>query len=722
MKNNFSRLLSSGKKYLAAPLMWIRTIFFILTRVPFLLVLIVIGYFGFVLNDQGMDLMVAFGMVKLLHPYVLSFIGLLIVWAGVLWYVARIILTSANLRRIVDKELPLKECLEDPECGENCSLKKDHITVSVDSHYRHSIQLMAKVIPRIMAGIPYLIFLWGYYSVNGFTGVEKMITVLILGVGHVTYLCYRTDIFRKKNQSVLQNEDRFRVEALKDPLAVIRLQSLRNTTRFIIPIVFGGSFLYAWITARSVPSLGGKPGLIILCGLIFYSLVGLFMDYIYNWLKFPFFLFLLIIMLFVALPNNNNHALRTGTDDSMSATFINERKQDSVYFKEWLEQKSKNNQLVSKGDTIPVFIMAAEGGGIRACYWTAQVLKQLHLLHPEIYRNTFAVTGASGGTVGLSFFYNYVYQQANNDMSVLKNKEFYYPLDTITGSDFLSGVTYGFLFPDLVQRAIPWPVPSFDRAKFLNQSFSSAFAEHTGRLDSNQLNILDQSVLFPYQQSSAFNYPVILYNSLFVEQGQKAIFSPYKLSETYYKDVLDILDSTKTIVPATEAMVSSARFPIITPPGLMKKSDGSKLGHLVDGGYFENTAVQTAQQTAIMIKQVSSRLNLGGKKILPVIISFRFGSGKKSAVDAIGWNYETAPVKGGINTLFRWITGANNITTLLDKDLQSIDFRLPNFKGDIIPLGWYLSDPARKLIEKYAQPSAEQIKKPLSQLNKYLLP
>lgn len=722
MKKNSSKVLSALKKYLAAPLMWIRTLFFILTRLPFLLILIVLGCFGFVLNDQGMDLMIAFGIIKPWHPYVLSFIALLIVWGGVLWYVARIILTSANLRRIVDKELPLKDCLQDPECSKNCSLKKDHITVSVDSRYHHSIQLMAKVIPRIMAGIPYIIFLWGYYSVNGFKGVEKMITVLLLGAGHVTYLCYRTDIFKKKTPPAVQSEDRFRVEELKDPIAVIRLQRLQNTTRYIIPIVFGGSFLYAWITARSVPSLGGKPGLIILCGLIFYSLVGLLMDYISNWLKFPFFLFLLVIMLFVALPYNNNHALKTTTDTSLSATFIGQRKQDSIYFKEWLEQKSKNNQLVSKGDTIPIFIMAAEGGGIRACYWTAQVLKQLHLLHPEIYKNTFAVTGASGGTVGLSFFYNYIYQQANNDISVLKKKEFYYPLDTITGSDFLSGVTYGFLFPDLMQRAIPWPVESFDRAKFLNQAFSSAFAEHTGRLDSNRLNILDQSVLAPYLQPSAFNYPVILYNSLFVEQGQKAIFTPYKLSDTYYKDVLDILDSTKVIVPATEAMVSSARFPIITPPGLMKKSDGSKLGHLVDGGYFENTAAQTAQQTAIMIKQVSSRLNLGGKKIIPVIISFRFGSGKKGAVDPIGWNYETAPVKGGINTLFRWIVGANNITTLLDKDLQSIDFRLPNFKGDIIPLGWYLSEPSRKLIEKYALPSSEQLKKPLGQLNKYLLP
>lgn len=722
MKKRIIWLLQSIKKYFATPLMWIRVWFFIISRVPFLLILIACGFFGFVLNDQGMDLMVAFGMIKPWHPYLLSFIALLMVWGGILWYVARIVLTSANLRRIVDKEVTLKESLSDTECGQNCSLKEGHIVVSVDSWYRRSIQGVAKVVPRIMASIPYIIFLWGYYSVNGFTGWVKMIIVLLLGIAHVTYLCYRTVIFKNKLQPLVKPEDRFRVEEVKNPADIIRLQNLRITTRYLIPAAFAGSFLYAWITARSVPSLGGKPGLIILCGLIFYSIVVLFIDYISNWLKFPFFPFLLVIMLFISLPYNNNHALLKITGESGSSAAIDQRKQDSVYVKDWLEQKWKTNQLMSKGDTIPIFIMAAEGGGIRACYWTEQVLKQLHLLYPELYKNTFAVTGASGGTVGLSFFYNYIYQQANNDITRLREKEFYYSLDTIAGSDFLSGVTYGFLFPDLAQRAIPWPIESFDRAKFLTHGFSAAFAAHTAGAGNSTLTILDQSVLTAYQQPMAFNYPVILYNSLHVEQGQKALFTPYKLSDTYYKDVLDIFDSTGVSVPVTEAMVSSARFPIITPPGLMKKTDGTKMGHLVDGGYFENTAIQSAQQTAIMIKRVSSTMNWGGKRVLPVIISFQYGSGKKKFVSPLGWDYETAPIKGGIKTLFRWIVGANNITTTLDTELNSIDFRLPKFKGDIIPLGWYLSEPARKLIEQYAQPGSEQIQKPLVQLKKYLLP
>jgi hypothetical protein len=63
------------------PLLWIRGSFFILGRIPFLLILILAGAFAFSVNDQGLDLMIAFGKLDLFHPYVLSFIALLIVWS-----------------------------------------------------------------------------------------------------------------------------------------------------------------------------------------------------------------------------------------------------------------------------------------------------------------------------------------------------------------------------------------------------------------------------------------------------------------------------------------------------------------------------------------------------------------------------------------------------------------------------------------------------------------
>lgn len=717
-------ILASIKRRFAIPLMWIRGFFFIFGKIPFLLLLIVIAIFSFVINDQGMDLMFAFYKLGLFHPYVVSFVTLLFIWASVLWYVTRIILTSANLKRVVDKEVPLSSGLVNPASSAQCELKEDYMVVLIDDRYRRSIQTLSKYLPRIMAALPYLIFILGYLKVNGVSGSSfiQVLIVFFLGATHVLYLCYRTDIFKNKKIQLAHPDDRFVIQEVRDPRLVIKTQHLRNTTRFLIPTAFFGSFIYAWANAITTPSLEGKPGLIILCGLIFYSLIGLFTDYVSNWLRFPFFLSLVIVMLFVSLPRNNNHALKEVGDEASMTSMIKNRLSDSLFAANWLNEKWQRQLLdTSKDGSIPVYIVAAEGGGIRACYWTVQVLKQLHIKYPGIYDNTFAVTGASGGTVGLSFFYNYIYQKKTDDFNQLQNllqdEKFYGTLDTIAGADYLTGVTFGFMFPDLIQRAIPFPIKSFDRAKFLNNDFSKAFSTY---IANGKPTVMDEPIIGVWQRPDYYNYPVILYNSLFVEQGQKAIFSPFRLSEKYFRDVLDIFDTTGVMVPVNEGMVSSARFPIITPPGLMKRKNDKKIGHLVDGGYFENTAMQTAQQIAILVKKISQQLNLSGRKVKPVIISLRYGSGTKELGKALGWNYEAAPVKGGINTLFRWFDAAHAISINLDEGLNSINFRLPKNKGDNIPLGWYLSDSSRALIKKYAQP--QNIGESIKALERYLVP
>src|SRR6218665_1286096 len=704
-------------------LLWIRGSFFILSRIPFLLVLLAFGAFAFMINDQGIDMMVAFGSLDLFHPYVLAFMVLVIVWAGVTWYVSRIALTTSMLGRIVERRVRLSDSLQDPNCNTNCELKKDYIVVKIDSGYEHTTSVLAKVMPRILAAVPYIIFIMGYWSANGFndTRVIKILFVLLTGIIHITYLCYRTDILVKRKRINPLSDARFAMPEKTDVKTVVRMQHLLTTTKFLIPAVFIGTFVYAWITAKLTPSLDGKPGLVILCGLIFYSIVGLFVMYISNWLRFPFFSFLLVLVLLFFLPHNNNHALATVNDQNQEQ-LIDARLPDSVYFRNWLSYKLEKGTLFQKDSIVPIFIVAAEGGGIRACYWPSQVLKKLHLNHPEIYENTFAVIGASGGTVGLSFFYNYLFEKSKAGPLALSSPQFYAPLDTITSADFLSGVTYGFLFPDLFQRLLPWPVKSFDRAGFLNNDFSRVFAKHTYINDAGS-TLLDQSILTPWlKDADPFRRPVILFNSLYVEEGQKAVFSPFKLSKEHYEDALDILDATHMLVPMKEGMVSSARFPLITPPGLMMRNVNGrkeKFGHLVDGGYFENTAIQTAQQTVMLMKSVVRQMR-PSVKIVPVIISLSYGSDTSIHKPAMGAGYEAAPLQGGINTLFRWVDGARAMSVKLDPDLNSINFRLTKFKGDRIPLGWYLSGQARKLIEKYADTGHYKFKEPYRKLLPYL--
>jgi len=115
-----------------------------------------------------------------------------------------------------------------------------------------------------------------------------------------------------------------------------------------------------------------------------------------------------------------------------------------------------------------------------------------------------------------------------------------------------------------------------------------------------------------------------------------------------------------------------------------------------------------------------SGMNLKGRKFAPVIIAMKYGSDSSSHKDPMGGGYEAAPLQGGINTLFRWIDGANAMSVKLDPDLKSIDFKLIKYKGDRIPLGWYISDTSRRLIEKYASGARPEFTRPYKMLLKYL--
>ncbi|MGY3690537.1 hypothetical protein ACVIGA_000617 [Bradyrhizobium sp. USDA 3240] len=53
---------------------------------------------------------------------------------------------------------------------------------------------------------------------------------------------------------------------------------------------------------------------------------------------------------------------------------------------------------------LPAFIVAAEGGGIRAAAMTAIVLKELSLRNPKFADHLFAIVGVSGGSVGAATY------------------------------------------------------------------------------------------------------------------------------------------------------------------------------------------------------------------------------------------------------------------------------------------------------------------------------
>jgi hypothetical protein len=70
-------------------------------------------------------------------------------------------------------------------------------------------------------------------------------------------------------------------------------------------------------------------------------------------------------------------------------------------FLQWLSKF----ESTPAGERIPVFLISAEGGGIRAAYWTARVMAELdERSNGEFSRHAFVVSGVSGGSVGVTAF------------------------------------------------------------------------------------------------------------------------------------------------------------------------------------------------------------------------------------------------------------------------------------------------------------------------------
>ena len=83
--------------------------------------------------------------------------------------------------------------------------------------------------------------------------------------------------------------------------------------------------------------------------------------------------------------------------------------------------------------------------------------------------------------------------------------------------------------------------------------------------------------------------------------------------------------------------------------------------------------------------------------------------------NVINRGYEFAWANGGIQTIFGWIKSAQNVTVRLDPSLSVLQFGL-NTEADSgkhphrIPLGWYLSDTSRHLLELQLTDSLKRAK------------
>lgn len=144
-------------------------------------------------------------------------------------------------------------------------------------------------------------------------------------------------------------------------------------------------------------------------------------------------------------------------------------------FSVWLKSRPDLERFTAAGKPYPIFIVATEGGGLRASYFTASVLGELQDRCPNFAAHILAISGVSGGSLGAAGF---SVAAANNPAI---------PADTPCGApesgklvgvpsfrklahdmfrrDFLTPPLAGFLFGDALQRLLPFEVTADDARK-----------------------------------------------------------------------------------------------------------------------------------------------------------------------------------------------------------------------------------------------------------------
>jgi hypothetical protein len=294
-------------------------------------------------------------------------------------------------------------------------------------------------------------------------------------------------------------------------------------------------------------------------------------------------------------------------------------------FHKWLAARGDREEFGTK--PYPVFLVAAEGGGLRAAYFTALVLEQLQARCARFAQHTFLISGVSGGSVGAALFAEALrHHGARNEPGLPCSTSEKAPgaepamhsASRALRADLLSPLLVGMLGPDLLQRLVPYPFEFLDRAGFLERALEQAWAKETvgGELD---------KVSFYAVWQGADAVPALMLNTTNVETGHRMIVShlSFPKSRTDLPSLFEVNPDLN--IPLSTAAFLSARFPLITPAGTVKvlaNRDGAaspRKARYVDGGYFENSGLATILDAVEALAAAAAAVV--GRKVRWVIIS-----------------------------------------------------------------------------------------------------
>ena len=302
-------------------------------------------------------------------------------------------------------------------------------------------------------------------------------------------------------------------------------------------------------------------------------------------------------------------------------------------------------------------VVAASGGASRAGFFTAAALGYLldqSRNDPRLndFRNQlFAISSVSGSSTGAAFFAAALRAEKDDGSNPCREaddsglvyfshrpKNWKECMELLLAGDFISATLFSYLFKDAAQgvaAAVSLKMP--DRAAVLEESWESRFCKNAGALGCDKVEFAGLEAPFlkvtghsDQDRAKGTWYPLLFFNGTDADTGRRVIVSPVNShmnsGDRIFADAYDLHElladdpGSKEARPLGEqaaqnpgglerdvslstAALLSARFPLISPPGVVTNRQDKLVARIIDGGYFENFGATTALELARQLTQ-----------------------------------------------------------------------------------------------------------------------
>jgi hypothetical protein len=287
----------------------------------------------------------------------------------------------------------------------------------------------------------------------------------------------------------------------------------------------------------------------------------------------------------------------------------------------------KTQEGASTG-TRPIVFVTAAGGGIRAAYWTAAVLGRLADCIQDFQKSVFSISSVSGGSLGAAAYVSLVADQVKPYLARSRCRPAIAPdmgsepmgydelfLKSFLSQDYLAPVVREMILGDIPRSLAPWAISSgegTDRGAALEKAWEQAWSQTCK--ENSCPGKVSFSTPFSALATAPTWLPLLFLNGVHEETGKRIITSTSRITTDYFLDSTDFFDLVQHDVRISTAVLNSARFPIVSPSGALFRSvplnsssppkqhfssAEQQVGHVIDGGYFDNNGTITSQEVAI---------------------------------------------------------------------------------------------------------------------------